>query len=106
VSRAGPSCSSCGALAASDQDFCLECGAPIETGQSPWPATLAVIGVVLVIALAAVAITYRGFVNDADRQASAPSPVSTEAAKVGRAAEARSRRSAATRRRERAPRSR
>jgi hypothetical protein len=105
VTDPAPNCTNCGAIAASDQDYCVECGARIVTGSSPWPATIAVIGVVLAIAIAVVAMSYRGFVHDADRDAAAPSPVSTQAAKAGTRIGTTARKSA-TRRRTRKSRSR
>lgn len=83
MSPRAPSCRACGAVAASDQDYCIECGERILRGPSPWLGALAVIGVVLAISAAAVVLAYRGLTDDADREAAAPSPVSTQAAKAG-----------------------
>jgi hypothetical protein len=75
VSPDSPSCPGCGAALASDQEYCLSCGARRLPQRRPARRgpVLAAIATVLV-ALAALALAYRNAEDDAEREAGEPSP--------------------------------
>jgi hypothetical protein len=70
-----PSCGQCGAALASDQEYCLNCGArrlgerPPER-RGPVLAALATVA----IAVAAIAVAYGHARDEAEREANEPSP--------------------------------
>jgi hypothetical protein len=71
----GPSCAQCGAALASDQQYCLHCGArhlPDRPGGSRGPLLAAL--ATLAIALAALAVAYGHARDEAEREATEPSP--------------------------------
>jgi hypothetical protein len=71
----GPSCAQCGAALASDQEYCLICGArhlPDRPGERRGPVLAALATVA--IALAALAVAYGYARDEAQREATEPSP--------------------------------
>jgi hypothetical protein len=92
-----PVCPNCGAVVASDQEYCLDCGERVVSEGPLWRTPLIAVATVLVVAIAILAFGYRGLVHDADREAAAPSPTSTTAIRAGRAGRATTTRTATTR---------
>lgn len=74
---AAQSCPSCGAGAAPGQLMCLECGSRLALEHrrpASWKIAGAIIGIVLLLAGAALALALAEVTNDADNQATAPTP--------------------------------
>ena len=70
-------CPDCGAAAAPGQLMCLECGARLALGYkrpASWKIAGAIIGVVLLVAGAALAFALAEITSDADEQSKAPAP--------------------------------
>jgi ribosomal protein S27AE len=83
VETATRACPRCGAALAPEQDWCLKCGAPASTRIAPapsWRAPLAIVGVVLALAAAGIAIAFLELTNDAERVAQAPEATPAAAA--------------------------
>lgn len=73
--RAGRSCARCGAVLATDQEYCLECGTrALPPGPSPWRAPLAGAAVALAAGIALLLVGYLILRSDADGAATAPAP--------------------------------
>ena len=73
-------CPNCGAAADPGQLMCLECGSRLALQHrrpSSWKIAGAIIGVVLLLAGAALALALAEVTNDADNQANAPAPTQT-----------------------------
>lgn len=78
-------CPNCGAAAAADQLFCLECGERIGIGYRrppSWRLPAAIVAVVLALAGAALAIALVEVSDDAGEVASAPGPNAPPAAET------------------------
>lgn len=78
-------CPNCGAAAAADQLFCLECGERIGIGYRrppSWRLPAAIVAVVLALAGAALAIALVDVSDDAGEVASAPGPNAPPAAET------------------------
>ena len=74
---AAQTCPSCGAAAAPGQLMCLECGSRLALEYhrpASWKIAGAIIGVVLLLAGAALALALAEITSDADNQATAPTP--------------------------------
>jgi septal ring-binding cell division protein DamX len=91
VAAPDPSCERCGNPLAPDQEWCLECGAAVRTrieGAPDWRVPVAVVGGVIVLALAGVACALIKLSSDANRSAAAvvaaakppPAPAATTSA--------------------------
>jgi hypothetical protein len=69
------SCTSCGAALASDQEYCLACGARrAPDRRPPRRGPLAAALAAVAIALGGLGLAYRHERDEADREASSPSP--------------------------------
>lgn len=74
---AAQTCPNCGAEAAAGQLMCLECGSRLALEHrrpASWKIAGAIIGVVLLLAGAALALALAEITSDADNQATAPTP--------------------------------
>ena len=74
---AAQTCPSCGASAAAGQLMCLECGSRLALEHrrpASWKIAGAIIGIVLLLAGAALALALAEVTNDADTQSKAPTP--------------------------------
>ena len=70
MKRSERSCVRCGAVLASDQEYCLECGARrLPSAGERWRVPLIAAGVTVVLAFAVLAIGYQRMRDDADTQA-------------------------------------
>jgi DNA-directed RNA polymerase subunit RPC12/RpoP len=73
VTRGRGSCARCGAILASDQEYCLECGdRRLRPARSPWIAPVVAALVVIAASAALFAVWARDLRSDADREARAP----------------------------------
>ncbi|MBJ7328809.1 MAG: hypothetical protein JHC95_02860 [Solirubrobacteraceae bacterium] len=73
----GPSCTVCGAVMATSQDWCLECGtaAPGRLGQRPgWRLGALVLALTLLLVGGAAVAGYAAVTGDAERQTAAQNP--------------------------------
>jgi hypothetical protein len=93
MTRAG-SCVNCGAVLATDQEYCLECGSRrLPSPASRWRAPLVAAAATLIIGLAVLLFAYREMRDEADSEAShtsqtksrliGPAPASGPAAAAG-----------------------
>jgi hypothetical protein len=76
-------CPRCGAALASEQDWCLSCGAPASTRIAPppgWRAPLAIVATVLLLAAAGLTAAFLKLTDDAERVAQSPGATPTAAA--------------------------
>jgi septal ring-binding cell division protein DamX len=76
-------CPRCGAPVRPDQDWCLNCGTAVSTevaGAPGWRTPVAIVGVVLLIAAAALVFAFLQISDDAEREAQAPTPTAAPAA--------------------------
>jgi cell division septation protein DedD len=78
-------CPRCGAGLTAEQDWCLSCGAPASTRIAPapgWRGPLAIVGAVLALAAAGLAVAFLELTGDAERAARAPVETPAQAAPV------------------------
>jgi hypothetical protein len=85
------SCRRCGAILASDQQYCLECGtrrAPPR--RRPWIAPLVAAVAVIAVGIALFAFSYAGVKDDANQAARTPDAADAGKSGQGRAAQGKS----------------
>lgn len=78
--QGGERCPNCDAPVQPDQDWCLQCGSALHTriAQTPnWRAPLAIIGAVLALAAAGIAVAFIELSDDAEQVAATPPPTAT-----------------------------
>jgi hypothetical protein len=67
---AGPACTNCGAVLASDQEFCLECGAQqLPAPETPWRVPVLAATVTVLIAALALVFAYSRLRDQAEDDA-------------------------------------
>jgi len=76
----GRSCTRCGAVLATDQAYCLDCGARQgPAGETPWRAPLVGAAAALAVGILALLAAYLIIRSDADGAAKSPAPAVTSA---------------------------
>ena len=79
-------CPRCGAALQPGQDWCLNCGAAVTTevaGAPGWRTPIAIVGVVLLLAAAALVFAFLQLSDNADKVAQAPPPAATPVVPTG-----------------------
>ena len=88
MTPAGPSCIRCGAVLASDQEYCLECGTrqpPSPAGR--WRVPLIAAAVTVALALGLLLLVYEQMRDDADSEAARQTAESSRVVKPAPASE-------------------